>query len=380
MLDLDTRAGLAIARSLGRGGLAVAVAAREGDASGLKTRYASTRFVLPSPERDFEAYAQGVLEAVRAVPAEAIIPSTDWSVEALVSLREKLQGLARPALGAPEAVTVASSKERTLAVATRLGMPVPRSTFAASPAEVRDAVAEFGLPVVVKALTSWRPVDGGGERVGPVYLGSAEDLAAVDETVVRADAPALVQEFASGVRETVKLFRDRGRFVATLLMRVERTWPLLGGSSVMRTTIPVDPVLVESAQRLVSEIGLDGYSEVEFRRTHDGRPLLMEVNPRLSQSVELAVRAGVDFPRMQFDWARGGTVKVVDGYHVGARLGWLAGDLRVAAFSPTRRAALAEASRDYVLRRSALDGFDPRDLRPSLGALAFTLRSGARRA
>src|SRR5256885_16740470 len=97
----------------------------------------------------------------------------------------------------------------------------------------------------------------------------------------------------------------------------------------MRETIePPDDVL-RDAERLVSEIGLDGYSEVEFRRDARGRPLLMEVNPRLSQSVEVATRAGVDFPRMQLEWARGGRIPEAPTAAIGVRVGWLAGDLRL---------------------------------------------------
>ena len=118
----------------------------------------------------------------------------------------------------------------------------------------------------------------------------------------------LVQELVGGVRETIKLFRDEGQTLARVAMLVDRTWPPLGGSSVMRRTIAPPEDTLDLAERLVAEIGLDGYSEAEFRRDADGRPLLMEINPRLSQSVELAVRAGVDFPRMQLEWARGGKI------------------------------------------------------------------------
>ena len=43
-----------------------------------------------------------------------------------------------------------------------------------------------------------------------------------------------------------------------------------------------------AAVSLIDAIDLEGYSHVEFRRDADGRPLLMEVNARLSGSIELA--------------------------------------------------------------------------------------------
>src|SRR6185437_14305373 len=87
----------------------------------------------------------------------------------------------------------------------------------------------------------------------------------------------------------------------------------------------------------------EGYSEVEFRYSASGVPYLMEVNPRLSASVEVAVRAGVDFPRLLYQWARG---------------------------SPTT-ASPARAVLDFgltFLRPMAYDGLDWSDLRPAVAA------------
>ena len=137
-------------------------------------------------------------------------------------------------------------------------------------------------------------------------------------------AGVLVQEVVGGTRETIKLFRNAGRTLVRLAMTIDRTWPPLGGSSVMRRSISPPEDALRAAERLVAEIGLDGYSEVEFRRSPEGAPVLMEVNPRLSQSVELAIRAGVDFPRMQLEWARGGRIPVPNNFfsltcHISAR-------------------------------------------------------------
>lgn len=383
VLDLDTRAGLAIARSLGRGGCTVAVAARDAAASGLRTRYAQRRVELPDPELDFVLFRDALLGALADSPADATLPSIDSSVEALHRHRDAFGKLTAPALGAPDAVEIALSKERTLHLAASLGLPVPRSLPASSPAELEAAALEVGLPCVVKPVTSWRSVGGGGERVAPVLVEDADAARALGTSFVREDAPVLVQELATGRRETIKLFRDRGTVLARVAMVVDRAWPPLGGSSVMRRTIALPEDAVALAERLVGEIGLDGYSEVEFRRDGCGRPLLMEVNPRLSQSVEVAARAGVDFGRMQLEWARGGTIPRPNAPALGLRVGWVAGDLRLlvgaVAGSEPPRPRLGETARavcsDYVLHLARWEGFDLRDPRPMLAALAFTARS-----
>lgn len=379
VLDLDTRAGLSVARSLGRQGLRVGIAAQDARASGMRTRHAARRHVLPRAESSFDGYVRGLVEALRTSPADAALPSVDASVEALHRHRAELSKLTAPAIAAPEAVEVALDKDRTLAVARSLGVPVPRSILVTARQDLGAAADEVGFPCVLKPTTSWRPLGDGGERLGPVYAGNADELRAA-AGLVRVGAPVLLQEFAAGRRETIKLFRAGGRTLVQLAIVVDRSWPPLGGSSVMRATVTPPADVLEHAERLVGEIGVEGYSEVEFRRTHDGRPLLMEVNPRLSQSVEVAIRAGVDFPRMQLEWARGGAIPEPPAARIGVRVGWLAGDLRLLvggrhAATPPFARTLGTMTLDYTARRARLEGLDLRDLRPTLGAISFSARA-----
>jgi predicted ATP-grasp superfamily ATP-dependent carboligase len=378
VLDLDSRAGLSIVRTLARAGLRVAGASKDPSASGLRTRYAVERTILPDPEADFNGFVDALVGSLAARPADGILASTDWSVEAMQRNRELIGRFSAPALGAPEAVDIALDKERTLALAKTLGIAIPRSVKVSSPAELIGAVGEVGTPCVLKPVSSWQATDDGGSRLSPLY---AVDPAGAEEAATALLGPrgaaVLVQEVVGGTRETIKLFRSAGRTLVRFAMTIDRTWPPLGGSSVMRRSIspPEDALL--AAERLVAEIDLDGYSEVEFRRGPDGVPVLMEVNPRLSQSVELAIRAGVDFPRMQLEWARGGRIPEPAAPVLGVRVGWLGGEVRLVAGalrgSPPPRPRLSPELRslfsDYVLHGSRIEGLDIRDLRPTLGAL-----------
>ena len=73
---------------------------------------------------------------------------------------------------------------------------------------------------------------------------------------------------------------------------------------------------------------MEGPSEVEFRRDAKGRPLLMEINPRLAGTLENAIHSGVDFPLMIWQWGTGQPIEPVTSYRTGVRTRWLAGDLR----------------------------------------------------
>jgi predicted ATP-grasp superfamily ATP-dependent carboligase len=107
----------------------------------------------------------------------------------------------------------------------------------------------------------------------------------------------------------------------------KRTQPPLGGTSVFRQSIALPDDITKQSERLVREIELEGYSEVEFRRDSEGKPYLMEINPRLSASIEVAVRAGVDFPYLLYQWAKGERIDCVEGYRIGGWMRYLEGDL-----------------------------------------------------
>src|SRR5262249_47522 len=93
-------------------------------------------------------------------------------------------------------------------------------------------------------------------------------------------------------------------------------------------------------------------------------------------------RAGVDFPRMQFEWARGGSIPDPPAPVLGLRVGWLAGDLRLLTGAlgagPAPRPSLWPTIRaiasDYVVHHARIEGFDRRDRKPVLGSIGFALR------
>src|SRR5205823_5177184 len=137
----------------------------------------------------------------------------------------------------------------------------------------------------------------------------------------------LFQQFLSGKRESMSFLYAHGTMYARFAQWAKRMQPPLGGTSVYRQSIAIPEDIGEQAERLVREIELEGYSEVEFRRDSVGKAYLMEINPRLSASVEIAVRSGVDFPYLLYQWANGERIDTVEGYRVGNWMRYLKGDI-----------------------------------------------------
>jgi predicted ATP-grasp superfamily ATP-dependent carboligase len=166
-----------------------------------------------------------------------------------------------------------------------------------------------------------------------------------------------------------------------------RMIPVLGGVSVVRESIALPEDVGCAAHRLVDAIDLDGYSEVEFRRDAAGRPLLMEVNARLSGSVEMAVRAGIDFPRLLFAWAAGERLQATTGYRTGLRMRYFAGDVQWLVENVRSRGrpdstpplAALSAFMGEFLRPDRYDYVDRHDVKPALVAAAMGMAGATRR-
>jgi predicted ATP-grasp superfamily ATP-dependent carboligase len=137
---------------------------------------------------------------------------------------------------------------------------------------------------------------------------------------------ALVQEFVPGHGEAIFLLSSQGESVAVFAHRRLRERPPSGGVSVLRESITPDPELLRDSERLLADLGWTGVAMVEYRRAPDGRAVLMEINPRLWGSLQLAIDSGVDFPVLQLALHRREVCQPRVA-RVGVRTRWLMGDV-----------------------------------------------------
>jgi len=333
VLDAASKQSLASVRSLGRAGLRVAVGETfaECDPSlpilAFQSRYSARNVVLPNHTTAPAAFAAELVAFVRAHPTRVILPTMDGTIAALVPCRESLAAAGCTlALPSDSVLEIANSKDRTLEIARQLGIAVPKTIAIESVAGIDSALTELEFPIVIKPCTSWSQET--GRRLQPVeVVNRAEAVQAVQE-ILDAGVGVLAQQWASGRREGVTMFVVGVDVLAHCAHVAFRTTPALGGVSILRESLPVQDDIYVPAVNLARAMGLQGVCEVEFRRDAEGRPLLMEVNARLAGTIENAMRSGVDFPLMIWQWASGGVVDKSDGYVVGVRTRCLRSDMR----------------------------------------------------
>jgi predicted ATP-grasp superfamily ATP-dependent carboligase len=386
ILDAEHKQALAAARSLGRAGLRVALGESltqyraDPPLPSFRSRYCSRSVVLPGYATDPDAYAAAIVAFVRDNPTRVVLPAGDATCVTLMHRRQELADLGCVlALPPDPALAIALDKDRTLQIARGLGIAYPRSMPIRSVEELPAAIDEFGFPFVLKPTASWTTER--RDRTTPVEVIDKAEAAQEAARLLAGRSMILAQQWAAGRREGVTLFMVGGQVLASCGHVEHRTTPPLGGASVLRETIATPPDIYHPAVRLAAAMGIEGVCEVEFRRDAAGQPLLMEVNPRLPGTLDTSIRAGVDFPRLVWQWATGQPVSRVEGSRPGIRTRWLHGELRWLRDNHDRSGRPDSVSRGRGLwtflaefgRTFSYDYFDWHDLGPAIAEMRYTV-------
>ncbi len=323
--DGASRAALAVTRSLGRAGHEVVVGEKYAPALAQASRYCHQPIVYPDPAVAEDAFVSAIESIVVREHVDILLPVGDVCMFLLTAHRDRF-GRCRIPFPSRSVVARAADKVDVTQAAMRLGVPVPRSLVVAS-ADVMPT-AGLAFPLVVKPRQSRTRAPGGWVGSTVSFANDADALRADLAARPAHDFPLLLQERIVGPGTGVFVCMRDGRPIALFSHRRLRERPPWAGVSVLCESVALDPVACDAAVRLLADIGWrDGVAMVEFKRDdRDGLPKLMEINGRFWGSLQLAIDAGVDFPRLLVQVAEGDAPPAPAPYSVGVRSRWLWGD------------------------------------------------------
>jgi predicted ATP-grasp superfamily ATP-dependent carboligase len=194
-------------------------------------------------------------------------------------------------------VTQILDKRRQYLAAQRAGIPVPRTYYPQTPAELAQLDGSLEYPVILKPYTSHI----GRSRISNrkvVVVPSADELRSAFSAYADSGAPFMVQEIIPGKDDAIFCYagfwdmqgQEQAWFTAQKLRQCP---PGFGDGSYMRTIAA--PQVLESSRRLLRAFHYRGLVGIEFKfDARDGRYYLIEINPRTLSSNQLGVSAGVD--------------------------------------------------------------------------------------
>lgn len=356
--DGDTRAGLAIVRSLGQAGHDVLVGAKHVSSLAAASRFAVQALAYPDPLRHVRAFAEFVAAAIEHYRIDALLPVTDITTLSICQYRDLMPvGCALPF---PDLETVkrVADKDAITALAVRLGVDVPRSITLNTAAELADRQADLRFPLVIKPARSRVATDQAWIYTAVSYAHTLDDLRMQIEAADPRIFPVLLQEKIIGPGLGVSTYTHHGKTLAAFAHRRLREKPPSGGVSVLRESVPLDPLAYRFADELLQALNWHGVAMVEFKiDQRDQRPKLMEINGRFWGSLQLAIDAGMDFPRILIDSLTLPPAEPLLSYSAGVRTRWLWGDVDALLLRILRKDAKQDLSPGAPTRGQSLLAF-----------------------
>ncbi|HEU0057041.1 MAG TPA: ATP-grasp domain-containing protein [Gaiella sp.] len=233
----------------------------------------------------------GFPDAMREVVAregvDVVLPQSSFDLEGLAAHRERFPV---PVLvSRPDTIHRSNDKAETYALLHRIGVPAPEFRRVNGAARVADAAHELGYP---DRPVCFKPVFSSGsrgfrvldptvdrahqllhERPGSVAMRLEE---AVELLPAEGGPDLLVMELATGGERTIDGIADGERVV---LGHPKTREAMRAGLAMYFVTLD-DPALMEIADRIVEELGIEWFFNIQLVGDH-----VIEVNPRISTIV-----------------------------------------------------------------------------------------------
>lgn len=382
--------GLAVVRGLGVAGIQVVACGAQPRSLAFHSRYASACRTYTPPSQNPRQFADDVVAIAEEMRPDLIMPAVETTLVALNASRERIEAVAPLAAPAAAILEMALDKARTVDLARRLGVPVSVTVTGRSLEDLLAGASRLRFPVVVKPRgNALHPTTVHAIPFKSRYADSPADLERIVAPHSGDVHALLVQERARGTGRCIAAVCRHGEPIAMFAYARDREFPLSGGVSVMRRSIPLAQAARDYTSRLLRAIHWHGVAMVEFKYDDDADVYtLMEINGRFQASTALALDAGLNLPLLAACMFTGWTPPAVTPYRVGVEERWLRGDVLAlrGALTDARRTggpatAPAPRRRDVIARFIAdfrrgvhFDEFRRDDVRPGIAECRTLLR------
>ena len=294
--DVHYRMSLALIRDLAQAGVEVITCEQSrcrgsgtSPALGALSRYASRHVWLEGPEALRDLCREiGLARDCRP----ALLPVGAATLAMIAENRGDFDPLCGLCIPTAEQLDLLNSKPRLAALAAGLGVPLPESM---APGEDLDRFLDRqGLPCVVKPVC--------GEKLGLTaaaryaVAATREEAREAWERFSRlAGEPPVVQGYLPGRALGCSVLARSGEVLAAVCHRRIREYPVSGGPSSCCQCVEREDIRTYAA-RLTAETGLTGLAMFEFKEDGEGRPRLLECNPRVWGTFPLTRVSGSGIP------------------------------------------------------------------------------------
>ncbi|MFA5810007.1 MAG: ATP-grasp domain-containing protein [Thermoleophilia bacterium] len=351
-------------------GIDVVVGAEGGRSFASSSRFCKRFFSYPSPDSDPPAFLRTVLETTERYVNPVLFPMTDVTLNEILLNRKYIPENVLIPFSDHDRYDALSDKENLFRQAKKLAISMPETLFS-SDFTSRDALiseaVKMGFPLVVKAAHSRAILSGKYIASSAMYANDPDELRTVLGNAPFDQVRCLVQKRIQGPGVGIFLLARNGEILARFAHRRIREKPPSGGVSVLCESIRPPVEALDAASHLVSFNKWHGVAMIEFKwDAAENRPKLIEVNARFWGSLNLAIRAGVDFPFLLYQLALGERVEGPAEYRIGLKSRWELGDLDNLLIRLMRGPDHPSLAGTSVRKRDAIADFLSDFFRPSV--------------
>lgn len=262
-------------------------------------------YQIPYPGAGSQALLDRLIQINEREKINVIIPNFDAELSNFIKIGPALMKEGMHTFLPTTNQLEARDKINLFAFGQKHGMLVPRDKVIYKTDELDSLLKEFGLPVVVK-----------GKYYEAVVAHTLEQAQkAFYKIHAKWGLPIIVQQFIAGNEVNIAALGDgKGNAISVIPMR--KLYITDKGKAWAGITLE-DTVLIELARSFVRSTNWRGGFEMEIMRTLDGKPYIMEINPRFPAWIYLSTAAGQNQPEALTNLALGKSVDPYEVYDVG---------------------------------------------------------------
>lgn len=262
-------------------------------------------YQIPYPAAGIEALFGRMQYINEREKIDVVIPNFDAELYNFMKLADRLKEIGINSFLPSFEQFEARDKSNLYEFGQKNDLYVPRDQVIYKIDDLPKTAESFGYPLVVKGKFY--------EATVAYTLEQAQK--AFHKLQAKWGLPIIVQEFIHGTEINVAVLGDgEGNVISAIPMR--KLYITDKGKAWSGITLQDDDLL-ELANKFVKATKWRGGCEIELMRTLDGRPFIMEVNPRFPAWIYLTAGAGQNQPAALTLMALGETVEPMTKYEVG---------------------------------------------------------------
>jgi len=295
--------GLNVIRSLGIHGIPIHVLYYEKKDMGYVSRFVSGKTLTPHPEKDEDIFIEILLKFASRYKGSVLIPADDATLTTVSKNKDILSEQYNVACPHWNVTEKFIDKKYTYELAHSAGVPVPKTFTPQSFAEVKKYAESTEYPCLVKPRKSHIYFECFKKKM--VKVADKNELIAAYNEASSTGIDILIQEYipgndTSGVNYN-SYFLDGKPLVEFTARKCRLNPPEFGVPRVVKSAVV--PEVIEYGRRIIQALGFNGYSCTEFKKdSRTGQYKLMEVNGRHNRSGLLALKCGINFPLIEYNY------------------------------------------------------------------------------